>query len=105
MIFEPNGYTKAILIPLGFELFLLLKLGKFVHFLCHCFGLGLVKLRLAIRYLRLPCLKPQITTFVKAFKRVGLPSGYCSLSFTLPLIDLHLVSTRAKKDFMYVAQC
>jgi hypothetical protein len=28
--------------------------------------------------------------FVKAFKSVGLPGGYCSLSFTPPLIDLPL---------------
>jgi hypothetical protein len=84
---------------------LLLKLGKLVHFLCHRFGLGLVKCKLAIHYLRLPCLKLEIATFVKAFKRVRLPGGYCSLSFTPPLIDLPLVSTQTKIDFMYVAQC
>jgi hypothetical protein len=71
MLFGPNGCTGHILVPLRFELSLLLKLCKFVHFLCHRFGLGLVKLRLAIHYLRLPCLKPHPATFVKAFKRVG----------------------------------
>jgi hypothetical protein len=105
MLFGPNGCTKHILVPLGFELSLLLKLGKLVHFLYRHFDLGLVKCRLAIHYLRLPCLKLEIATFVKAFKRVRLPSGYCSLSFTPPLIDFPLVSTQAKTDFMYVALC
>jgi hypothetical protein len=99
MLFGPNGCTKDILVPLGFEL------SKFIHLLCHRFGLGLVKLRLAIHYLRLSCLKPEIATLVKAFKRVGLPGGYCILSFTPPLIDLPFVSTQAKTDFMYVAVC
>jgi hypothetical protein len=40
----------------------------------------LVKVRLTIHYLRLPCLKPHPGTFIKAFKRVGLPGGYCRLS-------------------------
>jgi hypothetical protein len=122
MLFGPNGCTKHILNPLGFEFSLLLKLGKLVHFLCHCFGLRLVKCRLAIHYLRLSCLKLEIatffkafkrvstfvkafkrvSTFFKAFKRVSTSGGYCSLSFTLPLIDLPLVSTQAKTDFIYV---
>jgi hypothetical protein len=94
MLFGPNGCTtKDNLVPLGFELTLLLKLVRFVHFLGHRFGLGLVKLRLAIHYLRLPCLKPERDKFVKAFKRVRLPGSYCSLSFMPPLIGLPLVYT------------
>jgi hypothetical protein len=105
MLFGPNGCTKDILVPLGFELFLLLKLGKFVHFLCYRFDPGLVKLNLDIQYLRYTCLKLEIATFVKAFKQVGLLGGYYILSFMPPPIDLPLVSTRAKTDFIYVAQC
>jgi hypothetical protein len=32
MLFGPNGYTEHILVPLGFELSLLLELVKFVLF-------------------------------------------------------------------------
>jgi hypothetical protein len=58
MLFGPNGCTYYILVLLGFEISLLLKLTKFIHFLCHRFDLGLVKFSIAISYLRLPCLKP-----------------------------------------------
>jgi hypothetical protein len=105
MLFGPNGCAEHILVPLWFELALLLRLVKFVHFLCHNFGLRLVKFRLAIHYLRLPCLKPLAATFVKAFKRVGLPGGYYCFSFKPPLLELPLVSTRPKTNSMYVAQC
>jgi hypothetical protein len=64
MLLGPNGYTEYIIVPLWFELSLILKLGKFVHFLYDGFSLGLVKLRLAIHYLRLPCLKPLKATFM-----------------------------------------
>jgi hypothetical protein len=103
MLFGPNGYIEHILVLLGFELSLLLELIKFVHFFCHRFDIGLVKVRLAIHYLRLSCLKPHPGMFVKAFKRVGLPGGYFRLSFKPPLLELPLVSTWPKTNFMYVA--
>jgi hypothetical protein len=102
MLFGPNGCTEHILIPLGFELSLLLALVKFVYFFCHHFSLGLVKLWLAIHYLRLPCFKPHPSTFIKAFKRVRLPGGYCRLSFSWPLLELPLVSTRPTMNFTAV---
>ena len=96
---------RAVLVPLDFELSLILKFDKFVHFLCDGFDLGFVKMWLAIHYLRLPCFMLEPATLSKACKRVRLPYGYCNLSFTLPLIDLPLVSNRIKMDFIYIAHC
>ena len=48
MLFGPNSCTKYVLVPLGFELSLTLKFGKFEYFLCDGFDLGLVKMWLDI---------------------------------------------------------
>ena len=70
ILFGPKGCTKHILVPLGFELSLTLKVGKFIYFLCDGFGLWFVKMWLAIHYLRLPCFKSEPATISKALKRV-----------------------------------
>jgi len=105
MFFGPKGCIEHILVPLGFELSLTLKVCKFIHFLCNGFGLWFIKMWLAIHYLRLPCFNPEPATISKALKRVRLPCGYYSFSFTPPLIGLPLVSPLAKTDFMYIVHC
>ena len=70
MLFGPKGYTKHILVPLGFELSLTLKVGKFIYFLCDGFSLGCVKMWIAFHYLRLTGFKLELGTLSKAFKQV-----------------------------------
>jgi hypothetical protein len=86
MLFGPNGCTEHILVPLGFELSLLLELVKFIHFFSHRFDLELVKLRLAIHYLRLPCLKPH-----PGSSRFSKGSG-CSAAIATSLASRHFSS-------------